>query len=235
MKKTLFSLATVTAITGVATGNAEAGGYSEGHANTVNNTEQTAASAASEYESYSYSYDENGYTYSYGEQAAEETEGATYEAPAVEEEAPAVEEYGAPAAPAPQAAEYEEPSAPAPAVHTAASAVNHYTQGDCTWHVYERLGEMGISIDNSWGNASNWDSAALGSGMAVSNSPSAGAIMQLDPGQGGAGSMGHVAVVEAVNADGSIQVSEMNWNGGFGVESTRTISAAAAASYDFIK
>ncbi|HIW12653.1 MAG TPA: CHAP domain-containing protein [Candidatus Salinicoccus stercoripullorum] len=228
MKKTLFSLATATAITGVATGNAEAGGFDEGQDHTVDNTEQAAASAVSEYEDYSYSYEEDGYTYSYGDQASQETADTTYEAPAVEE-------YDAPSAPAPQTAEYEEPSAPAPAGDTAASAANHYTQGDCTWHVYERLNEMGVSVSNSWGNASNWDSAALGSGMTVSNSPSVGAIMQLDPGQGGAGSMGHVAVVEAVNADGSIQVSEMNWNGGFGVESTRTISASAAASYDFIK
>lgn len=227
MKKTLFSLATVTAITGVATGNAEAGGYSEGQDNTVNNTEQAAVSSVSNYESHSYSYDENGYTYSYGSQASEETAAETsYEAPAVQEEAPAVQEYDAPAAPAPQA--------PAPVDEAISSAANYYAYGDCTWHVFERLSEMGKSVSSSFGNASNWDNAAWGAGMTVDNSPSVGAIMQLDPGQGGAGSMGHVAVVEAVNTDGSIQISEMNWNGGMGVESNRTVSAAEVSSYDFI-
>ena len=40
------------------------------------------------------------------------------------------------------------------------------------------------------------------------------------------GAYGHVAYVESVNDDGSVKVSEMNYNGGPGVVSSRTISVA---------
>ena len=43
------------------------------------------------------------------------------------------------------------------------------------------------------------------------------------------GAFGHVAYVENVNNDGSVKVSEMNYNGGPGVVSTRTISASQLA------
>jgi surface antigen len=36
-------------------------------------------------------------------------------------------------------------------------------------------------------------------------------------------SLGHVAYVEAVNVDGSFVVSEMNFNGGWGRVSSRTV------------
>ena len=41
------------------------------------------------------------------------------------------------------------------------------------------------------------------------------------------GAYGHVAYVESVNDDGSVKVSEMNYNGGPGVVSSRTISVAS--------
>ena len=47
------------------------------------------------------------------------------------------------------------------------------------------------------------------------------------------GAFGHVAYVENVN-DGSVKVSEMNYNGGPGVVSTRTISASQASAYNYI-
>ena len=54
------------------------------------------------------------------------------------------------------------------------------------------------------------------SGYTVNNTPKAG-VMQTT--QGG---YGHVAYVENVNSDGSVTVSEMNYQG-VGVVSTRTI------------
>lgn len=104
MKKTLFSIATVTALTGVAAGNVDAAAYGGGNDSTADYSGQSnsTSTSVSNYESYSYTYDANGYDYSYGNEASGtvETE-QSYEAPAVEEEAPAVEEYDAPAAPAP--------------------------------------------------------------------------------------------------------------------------------------
>ena len=103
---------------------------------------------------------------------------------------------------------------------------NLYTAGQCTWYVYDKVGGK---ISSNWGNASNWANAAAQDGYNVSNSPKQGAIMQTSQGV-----FGHVAYVENVNSDGSIKVSEMNYNGGPGNVSTRTISASQAGSYNYI-
>ncbi|MCE5097065.1 CHAP domain-containing protein [Staphylococcus devriesei] len=105
------------------------------------------------------------------------------------------------------------------------SGANLYTAGQCTYYVYEKAGNIG----NTWGNANNWATAAAQDGYSVSNSPKAGAVMQTSQ-----GAYGHVAYVENVNSDGSVEVSEMNYNGGPGVVSTRTISASQASSYNYI-
>ncbi|MDU6961581.1 MAG: CHAP domain-containing protein, partial [Staphylococcus sp.] len=101
----------------------------------------------------------------------------------------------------------------------------YYTSGQCTYYVYDKVGG---SIGNTWGNANNWANAAAQSGYTVNNTPKAGAVMQTT--QGG---YGHVAYVENVNSDGSVTVSEMNYQG-VGVVSTRTISASQASSYNYI-
>lgn len=105
------------------------------------------------------------------------------------------------------------------------SGANYYTWGQCTYYVYDKVGG---SIGNTWGNANNWANAAAQSGYTVNNTPKAGAVMQTT--QGG---YGHVAYVESVNSDGSVTVSEMNYQG-VGVVSTRTISASQASSYNYI-
>ncbi|ATH61709.1 CHAP domain-containing protein [Staphylococcus pasteuri] len=106
------------------------------------------------------------------------------------------------------------------------SGSNAYTAGQCTYYVYDKVGGK---ISSNWGNASNWANAAAQDGYNVSNSPKQGAIMQTSQ-----GAYGHVAYVENVNSDGSIKVSEMNYNGGPGNVSTRTISASQAGSYNYI-
>ncbi|ADC86512.1 CHAP domain-containing protein [Staphylococcus lugdunensis] len=106
------------------------------------------------------------------------------------------------------------------------SSSNLYTAGQCTYYVFDKVGGK---IGSTWGNASNWASAAASEGYNVSNSPKQGAVMQTSQ-----GAYGHVAYVEKVNSDGSVKVSEMNYNGGPGVVSTRTISASQASSYNYI-
>ena len=101
---------------------------------------------------------------------------------------------------------------------------NLYTSGQCTYYAFSKRPDLG----NTWGNANNWANAAAQAGYTVNNSPSAGSILQSI-----AGGYGHVAYVDKVNADGSIQVSEMNYQG-VGVVSSRTISASAAGSYNYI-
>ncbi|SUL70159.1 Secretory antigen precursor SsaA [Staphylococcus aureus] len=85
-----------------------------------------------------------------------------------------------------------------------ASGSNLYTSGQCTYYVFDRVGGK---IGSTWGNASNWASAAASSGYTVNNTPKAGAIMQTTQGY-----YGHVAYVEGVNSNGSVRVSEMNYD-----------------------
>ncbi|EMV3137070.1 CHAP domain-containing protein [Staphylococcus pseudintermedius] len=105
-------------------------------------------------------------------------------------------------------------------------SANLYTVGQCTYYVFDRVGG---TIGSTWGNASNWASAAAAAGYTVNNRPSAGAILQTTQ-----GAFGHVAYVESVGSDGSIRVSEMNYGYGPGVVTSRTISASQAASYNYI-
>ncbi len=116
--------------------------------------------------------------------------------------------------------------------HTGNSAVagNRYDYGYCTWYAYNRRAELGRPVGSFWGNASTWASYARGSGYQVNNTPRVGAVMQDSYSAGG---YGHVAVVESVNADGSIYISEMNY-AGWNVKSYRTLSAGEAARYNFI-
>jgi surface antigen len=111
-----------------------------------------------------------------------------------------------------------------------ASVGNRYDYGYCTWYAYNRRAQLGRPIGSFWGNASTWASYARGSGYTVNNSPAVGAVMQDGYSAGG---YGHVAVVESVNADGSIFISEMNYTG-WNVKSTRTLSAGEASRYNFI-
>lgn len=110
---------------------------------------------------------------------------------------------------------------------------NYYFHGDCTWYVFERRKELGKSVSNMWGNGNDWADNARGNGYTVNNTPSVGAIVHSYAGTNGASGYGHVAVVESINPDGSITVSEMNWPT-VGVKTTRTISAGNVSSHNFI-
>lgn len=96
-------------------------------------------------------------------------------------------------------------------------AGNTYDYGYCTWYVKNR---RGASLPNSLGNANTWYSRASAMGMAVGSAPRAGAV-----GTTTRGALGHVIYVESVNADGSINISEMNAPI-FGKATYRTASAS---------
>lgn len=103
----------------------------------------------------------------------------------------------------------------------AASAVtgNTYAYGNCTWYVKN----MRPDIPNGLGNANTWQSRAAAAGLPVGTEPRVGAVATS-----AAGKLGHVALVTAVNPDGTIVISEMNYTG-FNVVSTRTVAATAFA------
>lgn len=114
--------------------------------------------------------------------------------------------------------------------NASAFAGNRYAYGYCTWYAYERRAEMGRPVGSFWGDAVSWRSYALAAGYTVNRTPAVGAVLH-DPYS--APPWGHVAVVERVYEDGSIQVSEMNYVG-WNIKSFRTISAGQATSYNYI-
>ncbi len=111
-----------------------------------------------------------------------------------------------------------------------ASAGNAYALGNCTWYAYERRAQLGRPIGSFWGNASTWAANGAAAGFGVNRTPAPGAIMQNGGGYAG---YGHVAIVETMNPDGSITVSEMNY-AGFNVVSSRTIPAGQIGNYTYI-
>ncbi|KIX90905.1 N-acetylmuramoyl-L-alanine amidase [Staphylococcus microti] len=106
---------------------------------------------------------------------------------------------------------------------------NLYDWGQCTWHVFNKRQAAGRPISTYWWNANVWDDNALRDGYTVNNRPAVGAILQSDLGY-----YGHVAYVERINADGSLLVSEMNFNGGVGIQTYRTIPSYSVYSYKYI-
>jgi N-acetylmuramoyl-L-alanine amidase len=107
---------------------------------------------------------------------------------------------------------------------------NGYAYGYCTWYAYNRRAELGRPIGGNWGNAATWAAYARADGFAVDKNPRPGDVFQQGGGWSG---LGHVGVVESVNDDGSINVSEMNY-AGWNRISSRTIGAGQVSSYNYI-
>ncbi|MBW3091815.1 CHAP domain-containing protein [Bifidobacterium sp. 82T10] len=101
---------------------------------------------------------------------------------------------------------------------------NAYAGGQCTWYAYNRRKEMGIGTPSYLGNGGDWAANAPSYGLRVDSTPQVGAALSFARGQDGAdGTYGHVAVVEAVNSDGTFLISEMNVQGLY-VVSYRTLT-----------
>lgn len=86
-----------------------------------------------------------------------------------------------------------------PIIRRGGGGPNLYTRGQCTWHVKN----LRPDIPNSWGNASSWYVRARAMGWPTGTSPRVGAIGQRD---------NHVVYVTAVHGNGTITISEMNYN-----------------------
>lgn len=110
---------------------------------------------------------------------------------------------------------------------------NPFTHGECTWHAFNKRASAGKGVSSGWGNASNWANAASSNGYTVNNTPSQGAIIQSNAYSNGSGSYGHVGFVESVHSDGSITISESNWNGKR-YETYRTIPASQVSNHNYI-
>lgn len=102
-------------------------------------------------------------------------------------------------------------------------SVNGYPYGWCTYYAASRR-----NVPSSWGNGGQWLSSAQSQGFSTGSAPQAGAIIVT-----GEGWAGHVGIVESVNSDGSVVISEMNYNG-WGSVNSRTISPGSPVVKGYI-
>ena len=111
-----------------------------------------------------------------------------------------------------------------------------YPSRQCTLWAYLRRSQLSLPVGSYMGNGADWANTARGLGYLVNNTPHVGAAMVFARGQSVGGhwtadwQYGHVAVVERVNADGSVLISE----GGTGFATFpawETISNAGAYQY----
>ena len=105
---------------------------------------------------------------------------------------------------------------------------NRYDEGQCTHYIFEQVKTDGNMIEKSWSDAEHWAEKAAEDGYMVNAEPAEGAILQTERGE-----LGHVAYIETVNDDGSIEISEMNFAEAYEVTS-RTIDAGDTDQYRYI-
>lgn len=92
----------------------------------------------------------------------------------------------------------------------ASSAGNTYVWGTCTWYVKQ----MKPGLPNQLGNGGfGWISRAAAYGYGSGSDAAPGAIGVQN---------GHVFIVDSINPNGTINISEMNYAGGVGVVHHRT-------------
>ncbi len=116
--------------------------------------------------------------------------------------------------PAPTVTTAAKPAATAaPQIARGSSGGNTYSPGYCTWYAKQRRPDL----PNNLGNAITWVSKARAQGIPTGSAPRVGAIGQ----QGN-----HVVFVEAVNPNGTVLISEMNYKG-YNVTSSRVAPAGA--------
>lgn len=104
-----------------------------------------------------------------------------------------------------------------------------YPAGQCTWYAFNRVKQLGKSVDDFMGNGGEWGTKGKALGYEVGREPKVGWLISFTPGTAGSDPRyGHVAFVEAVRPEG-ILISEGNVYGG-NIISYRVIDASLAKS-----
>lgn len=109
---------------------------------------------------------------------------------------------------------------------------NPMVRGQCTWFAWYWRAANGRPLPGgaTLGHARYWASRAAAMGYRVDKIPEYGAVFQTT-----AGYYGHVGIVTGLNADGSINVREMNLDSrGVGTLTDGTIPASAVGSFNYI-
>jgi hypothetical protein len=84
----------------------------------------------------------------------------------------------------------------------------NYIVGQCTRWVAQNLSWIPAGL----GNAKDWLANAAAKGYPITSTPAPGRAVVYGGG-GGYSALGHVALVTAVNSNGTFEVSEMNYRG----------------------
>ncbi|MGX2947078.1 NlpC/P60 family protein [Enterococcus alishanensis] len=120
-------------------------------------------------------------------------------------------------------------------------AGNNYPMGQCTWGAFNRMAQIGRPIEwfsGDGGNGGSWGASARARGYTViKGKPEVGWAASFYGGLAGSTPpYGHIAVVEYVNEDGSILISETNVvSPGSGTRSWRVINSATVKEVEFIQ
>lgn len=115
-------------------------------------------------------------------------------------------------------------------------------RGECVdwtaWTLVNRTGTYGTHFVSGFGSGYEWEASAKSRGIPVDMNPVAGDVVFFYPGKGGTiqGSVGHVATVQKVNGNGTIDIEEYNFGGptdaqGGGRYHTRTIPVNEGSGY----
>lgn len=102
--------------------------------------------------------------------------------------------------------------------------INSFVKGNCTWYVAKK---MKITFH---GNAKDWLKNAVAEGYTTGKIPASGSAVVTSL----SGKYGHVAYVESVNANNTITISEMNYEG-LGKRSTRIVGAEEVVGFIYPK
>lgn len=119
--------------------------------------------------------------------------------------------------------------------HATGDTGNAYEFSQCTWWVYVRRSQLGLPVGSHFGNGNMWADSARGLGYWVDRTPRhVGDIMVFRAGQAGSDPFyGHVAIVEKINPDGSIETSESGASL-HGKTFSRKFDAKQLSQYQFI-
>ena len=114
--------------------------------------------------------------------------------------------------------------------HTYWTSSNPMPYGWCTYYAWGRRNDMGgaWTLPGGLGNANMW-AAALSGSYRIDRTPEPGAVFQNYSGY-----YGHVGIVDSVNADGTITISDMNGIAGWGRVGTATIPQSVWGTYTYI-
>ncbi|MBR0403127.1 LysM peptidoglycan-binding domain-containing protein [Candidatus Saccharibacteria bacterium] len=114
--------------------------------------------------------------------------------------------------------------------HTYWTSSNPMPYGWCTWYAWARRSQMGgnYTLPGGLGNANMW-AAALSGSFAIDRSPQPGDVFQSNSGW-----YGHVGIVDSVNSDGTITISDMNGIAGWGRVGSATVPQSVWSTYQYI-